>query len=122
MVTVYRYEHPDTKFGPYNHRLVVEDDYTLIDDEFFSEMDWKHRNRLTLPAIVGGDALGWRSGCLSLEGLKKWFRGYNRRLVKEYGFRVVAYEVPEDAVIHADGQVAFRYLRGLTPTPARSRV
>lgn len=111
MVTVYRYEHPDSGFGPYNHPYYEYDkNFTIIDKKLLTMMCWRHRNRDGLPNLIGAIRLAtgeWRSACSSLAELREWFRGFNKGL-KEYGFRVITYEVPAKYVIHGAGQLAFR--------------
>lgn len=76
----------------------------------FEDMYEKHKNKSHpgiyrdyshLPSfIMHGN---WACGFQSIELLRKWFRGYLRRL-KKHGFKVVQYQVPKDKIFIARSQ------------------
>lgn len=85
LIKLYRYEHPDTGRGPYNSNWKLENRLNNV-----------HYN-LSHPTY---DADGLPRGmCFitSLKGLKKWFTGWNKVLVKN-GFIIKEFIVNSEAV------------------------
>ena len=124
---VFRYEHPNTGFGPYRNPFAdndwFADDY--VPDPLYDEYDefrydshglgWHEDNSLTThpaPQItLGRRPHEWEvCGCDSLDSLIRWFDGFHERL-EEFGFVIREYET--DGFLGPDrcGQVLFHKSR-----------
>lgn len=104
---IYRYEHPDTGDGPYNHGRAFDFPHDEELAEFQGRLGWEHRNRPALPALLGSNlSAEWRSGCKTRSQLSAWFSGFEKEL-EYFGFVVEVYDVPDEDVVVARGQVAF---------------
>jgi len=98
MRTVYRYEDRNG-LGPFNH-------------EGLNRM----MAQLPTPRDVGmNHRRGWRYGGESIIDLNNYFGSYTR-ILEQYGYELVRYDVADDAVIGSEGQVMFN------PTQTINRV
>ncbi len=79
--------------------------------EGMENLDIKHSSSLTrLPPDLDG-IWDWnpeihRCACISLDSLKKWFKGFLRQL-KRNEFKIVVYDVPEELVLFGIKQIVF---------------
>lgn len=103
---VYRYENPLDKMGPYTCSL------RGIDGVVCEALAKSHAGDEKRPSARedGLDFImktnGFRLACNSLESLKTWFKGYNKRLI-ESGFVLAEYEVEHLFLSNSGLQCAF---------------
>lgn len=92
MTTVYRYEHPETRKGPYNGDLA---DINAEHKGWESSHPSWQMDGMSSVAYAVGDR--YYSGCDSLESLAAWFKGWEDKLT-EAGYVIMGYEVPAEYV------------------------
>lgn len=112
MAKVYRYEFEieasEFNYGPYSCTtfLGCDDPYRRIRSRLVS----KHGNDFVYPSArtdIKGFVDGTHyCGCDTLEGLKKWFSGFNKAFIK-HGFNLVEYEVKAMLMSKSGKQVGF---------------
>lgn len=108
---VYRVEHKETGFGPYNPQ---HEDLGVGYDNWINSMPGHHPSPTA--DIQGMSSLDWGAreaylyGFQSIDSLRKWFPDdYLFQLEHYYGFRLAVYDVPEEDVLKGERQVAFHH-------------
>lgn len=109
---VYRYEHPSDRLGPYRGHHARK-------TPALDRMDREHSGCPLHP----GPFTDFRYpppghyvyGFASIADAERWFRGWESALILG-GFRLAAYDVPDDHVLRGTYQVAFDPGRA-TPVP-----
>lgn len=99
MKTVFRYEHINSKKGPYNAEW------------YYSEkLAENHNNKVRNPSIrtdlMGEFKDGYLSTCTSQANLRIWFKGYNTK-INNHDFVLVRYKVKSYFETKSGKQVAF---------------
>jgi hypothetical protein len=106
-VLVYRIEHWEEGYGPYwSKRFTVDvsHDHLAPKDDFATDA-WKHPDH--------------KFGFRSLAELYAWFDRREVRALREQGFHITVFDVPDSAVTPGRSQVAFPGWRETYPRPGR---